>query len=420
MNYLTLFFSNKRLLTFGILLTFFSGLGKTFMFGLYLPYFLKSFQISPTIFGFYYALVTLISGISLIFLGRLIDNADLKKYTTWVILGLVVATLIVYASNSLPFLLIGILGMRLTGQGLLNHTSLTAITKYFKFCRGKAISIILLGHPLGEAIWPIITFALINAFGWRNSLLFNVGVLLICFIPSVYILIRKKIKPSEIKSTTYVKPKKKLAKAIWTYRKIIRNRKFYFLAPPMLIQALLTTALFFYMVPIAEAKNWSHASITLCYAAIALGSSSSGIFTGLLVDRFKPSRLFPFYNLPLAVGLLIMPLIDKPWVIILYLFFAGISIGAGFCVESSTLAEMYGVRSLGTVRSAYATIMIFATALGPVMFGLILEAGKDFNFIFIVSAVAIIICCLVSLIGIFKYRPIRTIKRKFNFELQRG
>src|SRR4051794_12069766 len=106
MEYVRLFLSNKRLLTFGIMLTFFSGFGKTFMISLYIPDFLKAFELNITAFSALYAIATLAGGFFIIYLGKLIDDIKLKRYAIWVTLGLAFSAIIVAFTHNIFFLLV--------------------------------------------------------------------------------------------------------------------------------------------------------------------------------------------------------------------------------------------------------------------------------------------------------------------------
>src|SRR4051794_5709073 len=119
MDYFRLFLYNKRLLSFGFLLTFCSGFGKTFLLSIYVPDFLKEYSLSNTEFGLLYALATIASGVLLMYFGKLIDRTKLKKYTMYVSIGLILSCVMVTLSHSIFFLALGIFGLRLTGQGLM-------------------------------------------------------------------------------------------------------------------------------------------------------------------------------------------------------------------------------------------------------------------------------------------------------------
>jgi hypothetical protein len=72
---------NKRLLNFGFLFNFFSSFGQTFFISLFVPFWVTSFEISNTSFGFLYASVTILSAGLLSISGRFIDNMSLRNFS---------------------------------------------------------------------------------------------------------------------------------------------------------------------------------------------------------------------------------------------------------------------------------------------------------------------------------------------------
>ena len=51
---------------------------------------------------------------------------------------------------------------------MISHISITAMARWFSKKRGQALSIALMGHPIGEALLPfLITFFLLE-FTWRE------------------------------------------------------------------------------------------------------------------------------------------------------------------------------------------------------------------------------------------------------------
>jgi cyanate permease len=55
------------------------------------------------------------------------------------------------------------------------------------------------------------------------------------------------------------------------------------------------------------------------------------------------------------------------------------------------LAEIYGIQVIGKVRSVFTTIMVISTALGPISFGVLLDANLSFTWIFALVAVIIVL-----------------------------
>ncbi len=137
------------LLAFGLLLTFFSSFGQTFLLSLYVPAIEALLGISNTVFGSLYAVATLSSAFTLPWLGGRFDRMPIRAYTLMVLVGLVAALLLLSSARHLVVVVIAFYGLRLFGQGLMSHTAVSAMARYFEANRGKAIGIATLGHPLG-------------------------------------------------------------------------------------------------------------------------------------------------------------------------------------------------------------------------------------------------------------------------------
>lgn len=83
MDYLRFFLGNKRLISFGFILTFFSSFGQTFLLSLYVPKILNEFELTNSFFGGLYAFATVGSSLILVYVGKLIDRTNLKTYTIY-------------------------------------------------------------------------------------------------------------------------------------------------------------------------------------------------------------------------------------------------------------------------------------------------------------------------------------------------
>ncbi|MCC5919989.1 MAG: MFS transporter [Cyclobacteriaceae bacterium] len=137
------------LLSFGLLFTFFSSYGQTFLLALYVPSIQAAFDLSNSAFGSIYGIATAFSAVVLIYAGKKIDDIPLKHYMLFVLIGLSGFLFLASVVNSIYLLVFVFFGLRFFGQGLMTHTSITSMIKYFDQDRGKALSIAALGHPLG-------------------------------------------------------------------------------------------------------------------------------------------------------------------------------------------------------------------------------------------------------------------------------
>ena len=88
----------------------------------------------------------------------------------------------------------------------------------------------------------------------------------------------------------------------------------------------------------------------------------------------------------------------------IFLGLIGISNGFANVLGSSTWAEIYGVKYIGSIKALTTALMVFSTAFGTALFGLLIDKGYSIEDIALVS----LIYMSISLILLF------LIKNKLN------
>lgn len=393
MSYLHLYRLNPRILSFGLMLVFFSSFGQTFVVSLYIPWFMEDFGISSSFFSGLYAVATLMSAGTLVLVGRKIDHLPLKSFTLFVIAGILIACLVAALSFHLAMLFAAIYLLRLFGQGLLSHTAMTTMGRYFQKARGKALSIAYLGFPLGEALLPATVVGFIMAVGWRETFGLSALFIALVLLPVTLWLLRG-FKPANIreewpgkntgsktteKSFFAVPAQAGERKTTWTQKEVLRSPHFFLFAPTVFLVGFLQTALFFFQTFIAHDKAWPVEWMAASIAAYALSSIVFSMAAGPLIDRFSAARLFPLLLFPLAGGIILLSLGSAQAIAPLFWLMTGITGGISTPVTSSLYAETFGVRSLGSVRSLFTFVMVISTALGPLVYSFCLERGLEFD-----------------------------------------
>ena len=120
-------------------------------------------------------------------------------------------------------------------------------------------------------------------------------------------------------------------------------------------------------------------------------------FIRFLVDKFTSRKIIPFMNIPLLFGLLILYYFDFKYSAYLFFGFMGVSNGLANVLGSSTWAEIYGVRYLGSIRALTTAFMVFSTAFGTAIFGILIDRGYTIEFIALISIIYISISLLALL-----------------------
>lgn len=390
MDYIRFFLSNKRYISFGLLLTFFSSFGQTFLISLYVPDLVSEFSLSNSSFGTMYSAATVLSSILLVYLGKLIDTMDLKKYTLLTGLLLMLSSLLISFSYNLVFLFIGLLGIRLSGQGLLSHISNTSISRFYDESRGKALSISVMGYSIGEGFFPLMIGTLLGVIGWRYTMLTSSGAIGLILIPFVFFA----LSGAKTFTTNQYAPNKDSDDRGFSRLEMFKDKCFYIIAANALILPFLITGLFFYQTSLADEKGWSLEWLGASFIGFAAARTVFSLFSGKLIDKFSAVNVFPYFLFPFALGLLTITLIDHQYAAFAYLFLTGTSMGFSTTIKPAVISEVYGVRNLGSIKSLFSTLAVLSTAVGPILFGYILDSG--FTFMHITSAGLILVLIVIA------------------------
>ena len=179
----------------------------------------------------------------------------------------------------------------------------------------------------------------------------------------------------------------------------------------MLAMPWIATGVFIYQSFIADSKLWDLYIIPKSFMVYSLTSIFTLISSGFLVDKFTSRKLIPFMNIPLLIGMIILYFFD--FYISAYLFFGliGVSNGLANVLGSSTWAEIYGVRYIGSIKALTTAFMVFSTAFGTALFGLLIDNGFSIEYIAIISILYISISLLLLLIIQRSIEPINIIKK---------
>ncbi len=177
---------NFRWIAGGFLLTYFSSFGQTFFVSASVGEWRAAFGLSHGDFGQLYMLATLASALCLPWVGRIVDVVPERRVILLVVPVLAGACLLAAWAPTVPILVFSIFLLRLFGQGMMTHIALTATGRWFAAQRGRAVSLVVLGHQGGEATLPLAFAGLSIAYGYRAGWLAGALALLVVGLPFAY------------------------------------------------------------------------------------------------------------------------------------------------------------------------------------------------------------------------------------------
>lgn len=392
-----------KVILFGFIFTFFSSFGQSYFLGLFNSSIRDALSITHGQFGSIYASATLCSSLLLIWVGKKIDDVNIFKFALFVIILLSFACFFFSKVSSVFLLFIAIFLMRFSGQGMMSHTASTTISRYFTRTRGRALSISWFGLSSAEFIMPVLMVYLLTIIDWQNLwLIFSITVLIILPIAS-FLLIKNLNLDSREASDENIK---EVEIKQWSRREVIKDYRFYIISLNMLAMPWIFTGFAVFQSFVQTSKGWGPYVIAQSFMSYSILSVLTLFLSGFLIDKFTSRKLLIYMNIPLLFSVVVLYFFDTPITAFLFLGLVGISNGFANILGSSTWAELYGVKYLGSIKALTTALMVFATAFGTALFGLLIDLGFTVDGIALISGFYIFFSLILLFLIRKKLNPI--------------
>jgi MFS family permease len=366
MNFAQLLRTHPRYLSFGFLHYFFSFIGQTFFISLFVAGISAERGWETDVFSGIYSTVTLVAAFCLPIIGRQIDRFRVRYVSTVTAAVMVIGCLILAFTYHWLWLAVGILAVRLGGQGVLALTGSTTIGRFFVAGRGKALSISMVGICFAEIVIPPLATTLIAGEGYRTMWLVAAGMLAVIFLPLIWWLIDR--NDLFQKAETVAAASKEEQGASWTRGEVLGDRRFQLIVPTLLFIPFVFTGFVFNQSVVAEMRDYT-------VELMAIGLSVYGfvrmitLFTaGFVVDRLGPGRVLTFLLIPATIGIGFFVLFPTTWAVPVLFSLTAISAGMMTVTVPALWAERYGPRFLGAIKSAVGLLVVLSSAAAPIVF----------------------------------------------------
>ena len=376
-----------RFLLFGMIMAFWSSLGQTFFISLFSDDIRAALGLSHGDFGTYYAIATTASAISLLWLGKLADTMRLEKLALLILFSLCSAAIFFSQINSIIMLVFGLYLLRMFGQGMMTHVYSTAMARRYVAARGRAISIAQLGHTISESVGPAGVVALHALLDWRTIWIILPLSALILVAPFLRQLTRRTalqdgegIDGIQTTDQTQDNANQTSASDHWRRRDVLVDLRFWLAILWLVaVPSFVLTGLLFHQLFLADAKGVALSHWTASYVLYAVFAVIGSLTIGQLIDRFSARRVAPHSLLPnaLACAALLFGSIDIG--VPLFFIFFGLAIGMPHTANAALIAEIYGTRFMGEIKALFMLVVVFASALSPMIMGVMIDAGLGLN-----------------------------------------
>lgn len=396
-----------RLIGFSSLLLMFSGVGQSYFFQFIRPDVMETFALSEDQWGTFYMLGTLASGFALMLTGRIFDWFDLRVVSVIVVVGTALSCF-VFANIWFVWMIVpAIFLQRQFGQGLMTHVPTAATSRYFTDLRGRATGILSASYSASEALLPQFAgLLLLIVFTWRGLYETLGFVLLLVVLPLTLWL----LKGHRQRHAEYLEAQKNASeqeaqvpgsrRRQWTLGEVLLDRTAWMLIPTIFAPSFIFTGLIIFGLDYADELSVSEQDWRFLWMLYAIFGFVITFPVGWLVDRLTATRLAPFIAMPIAVGLLVVQPFDGAVIAMVMLLLWACSQVFTAIVSGPLLAELYGVKHLGAIKSAYASMMVVASAGGPFVVGRFLTNGWNLKQISLIFAAYIIIAAVIAMYAV--------------------
>lgn len=382
-GYLPLVRRHRFELGFCLLFIFSSSFGQTFLLSVFQPEWLRVFNLTPGQMGSLYGVVTLISGLLLPWAGRWLDRSSARSTATITLIGLGLSALLVAGAQHVAMLGVALFGLRFFGQGVCSNLGITNAARWFEQNRGKALSLVGTGYPLGELLLPGAVTLLIVGVGWRGTWGLMGTLCLAGLLPLSWWLLRRSSR-AELPQKASVASNPKTAQRA----PIARDWRFYAMLGMMAPLPFAGTGVIFFQGLLAESRGWGAAVFPTGFMLFAVVRALFSLSAGAWVDRLGAVRLIAVPSFAFAAGLACLLNPAPVWA---YVFFVclGVSFGTSGAITTAAMTELFGAEKIGAIRGLSSAVAVFLTAAAPWIFGLSLDAGYSMEAIIFSSALLV-------------------------------
>ena len=295
----------------------------------------------------------------------------------------------------------------------------TAISKWFKKKRSRALTLMYVGFGASGLLVPLITLS-INQFDWRGTLVIIGVVLWVVGLPLCLVMRHKPEQygylpdgdtvvdvaaptemPAHCSPTNIIEQTSDSSLVEFTTREALRAPAFWLLAFVSLFQHIATSAIMVHIVPYLESVNISSVIASVAVTGTTLCSLIGRLGFGILGD-FKDKR----YLMAIALtfqgsGVFIFSFVDvnKAWLIIPFLLLYAPGYGGPIPLRPAMLADYFGTRNFGIILGLMMLVGMAGGLAGPVFAGWVFDTTGSYQLAFQVVTLTTVVAIPLALLA---------------------
>ena len=287
-------------------------------------------------------------------------------------------------------------------------STMIAIASWFVQKRGRAMGFRVSGQRAGQAVQPLIAYAIMAVANWRWSMTAMAGMsFLFMVVPSALWMRRRPedmgLLPDgrspeglgEVGS-----PQPGPSEDSWTLREAMRTRALWLLVLTVCLGFFITTGIGVHIIANFQDRGISAAAAVGVASLVALISMVTAVGWGFLLERVHVRYGVIVTGLFLLVSVAAVMLVHTVGWAMVVAVLLGIATGGWNTSQGVLFANYFGRRSAGTIRSVAAPFSAVVTPLGPLLAGYSFDVTGSYQLAFTVFGGAALVMIMAMLVAV--------------------
>ncbi len=241
--------------------------------------------------------------------------------------------------------------------------AVAVVSAWFPRRRGVAVGLAVAGIGVGTIVSPVISAALIDAFGWRWAYVVLAAASCATLVVAAGLL---RTPPGHVPVPLRLSP-------------AVRTRSFGWLYVSGLFMTFPIAVTFVYLAPFAEDHGTGHFAASALVSLVGAGSVLGRIGLGWLADRGGRMMTLRGCFLLIAVACVLWLAAERYWLVAVFALLFGVGYGGFVALMPAVAAEVFGAAALGGTIGALYTSGAVGALVGPPLAGLTIDETDTYR-----------------------------------------
>jgi sugar phosphate permease len=297
------------------------------------------------------------------------------------------------------------------GTSLAGFMSITTtLVNWFERRRATALAVMQTGGAIGGLLVPIVAWSLVS-YGWRTTAFASGIVVLVVGLPLVQLM---RQRPEDygylpdgvpMSSTSDASPASNFSLASmqredFTTREALHSRAFWYLSFGHSLAMFVVASVSVHLIPyLTEDEGFSLEGAAFVVSIMTASMMVGQLTGGVLGDRFSKRHIVTVATFGHMLAMLTLAFGTSYTLIVLAVVLQGAAHGLRGVLMMPIRADYFGRQQFATIMGFSSLVMMWGVMSGPIVVGLIADAGLGYQPAFLVAAGAAAVAAVLFMLA---------------------